>query len=288
MVKVDNAIIMAAGVSSRFSPLSHEIPKCLVSVKGEILIERQIRQLQEKGIQEIVVVTGYKHEMLSYLKDMFGVILVHNNDFYIRNNHSSIHAAREYLNNSYVCSSDNYYSVNPFEPEVDDSFYSTVFVDGATKEWCVEVDSNDVIQKVTIGGHDSWVMLGHTFWSKDFSRKFLSVLDKVYNHPETYSKLWESIYIDHIDELPMKIRRYEPNCIYEFDSIDELRRFDYSYITDTKSQIIKDVAHQLHIPEAQINRIEPIFKGNDAIGFTFYYQLQKYQYLYDTKQLSSL
>ena len=60
--QVDNAIIMAAGVSSRFVPLSYEKPKALIEVKGEILIERQIKQLKEAGIPEIVVVTGYKKE----------------------------------------------------------------------------------------------------------------------------------------------------------------------------------------------------------------------------------
>ena len=49
--KVDNAIIMAAGTASRFAPLSYERPKALIEVKGEILIERQIRQLMEAGIR---------------------------------------------------------------------------------------------------------------------------------------------------------------------------------------------------------------------------------------------
>lgn len=44
--KVKNAIIMAAGMSTRFAPLSYEKPKTLLRVKGEILIEREIRQLQ--------------------------------------------------------------------------------------------------------------------------------------------------------------------------------------------------------------------------------------------------
>lgn len=47
MYKVDNAIIMAAGGSSRFAPLSYETPKALTEVKGEILIERQIMQQEE-------------------------------------------------------------------------------------------------------------------------------------------------------------------------------------------------------------------------------------------------
>ena len=50
-MKVDNAIIMAAGTSSRFAPLSFERPKALIEVRGEILIERQIRQLRKDGIE---------------------------------------------------------------------------------------------------------------------------------------------------------------------------------------------------------------------------------------------
>ena len=38
-MKVDNAIILAAGTSSRFAPLSYEIPKGLLEVRGEILIK---------------------------------------------------------------------------------------------------------------------------------------------------------------------------------------------------------------------------------------------------------
>ena len=69
MFKVDNAVIMAAGTSSRFAPLSYEMPKALIPVKGEVLIERQIRQLKEAGVPEIYIVTGYKSEMFAYLEE---------------------------------------------------------------------------------------------------------------------------------------------------------------------------------------------------------------------------
>ena len=94
---VDNAIIMAAGTSSRFAPLSYERSKALTEVRGEILIERQIRQLREAGIENIIIVTGYKSEQLEYLKDRFGVQLIHNPDYLVRNNNGSIHAVRELL-----------------------------------------------------------------------------------------------------------------------------------------------------------------------------------------------
>ena len=72
-MKVDNAIIMAAGTASRFAPLSYEKPKALIEVRGEVLIERQIRQLREAGVDEIIIVTGYMVEQFEYLKDKYGV-----------------------------------------------------------------------------------------------------------------------------------------------------------------------------------------------------------------------
>ena len=93
--KVDNAIIMAAGASSRFAPLSYEMPKALIPVRGEVLIEREIRQLKEAGVPEIILVVGYRKEQFAYLADKFGVKIIENPDYNIRNNNSTIHAVRE-------------------------------------------------------------------------------------------------------------------------------------------------------------------------------------------------
>ena len=79
--KIDNAIILAAGMSTRFVPLNFDIPKGLLEVKGEKLVERQIRQLKEKGIDEIYVVVGYMKEQFEYLIDKFNVKLVVTEDF---------------------------------------------------------------------------------------------------------------------------------------------------------------------------------------------------------------
>ena len=48
-----NAIILAAGKSSNFAPFTYEKPKGIFCVKGEILIERQIRQLHEAGVEAV-------------------------------------------------------------------------------------------------------------------------------------------------------------------------------------------------------------------------------------------
>lgn len=76
-----NAIIVAAGKSNRLAPFTYEKPKGLFRVKGEILIERQIEQLREAGIEDIYVVVGYMKEKFFYLERKYrGLHLVINNE----------------------------------------------------------------------------------------------------------------------------------------------------------------------------------------------------------------
>ena len=146
---VDNAVILAAGLSSRFAPISYERPKGLLKVRGEILIERQIEQLQAVGIRDIVVVVGYKKESFFYLEDKYGVKIVVNREYASRNNNSSLMLVREILDNTYICSSDNYFEENPFESHVWKAYYSAEYAEGFTKEWCIKTGSHDRITKAT-------------------------------------------------------------------------------------------------------------------------------------------
>lgn len=284
--KVDNAIIMAAGTSSRFAPLSYEKPKALTEVKGEVLIERQIRQILDAGIKDIIIVTGYKKEQLEYLKQKFGVKLVENKEYLTRNNNSTINAVKDFLNNSYVCSSDNYFANDPFESAVDDSYYAAVYSDGPTQEWCLTEDAEGYIDSVKIGGSDAWYMLGHTFWNEKFSRTFLSILADIYDIPETAGKLWEAIYMDHLDVLKMKMRRYPDDYIFEFDTLDELREFDNTYKDDTRSVIMKDIAARLGCKESSITDVG-VYKNvdNSASGIYFDACGKRYRYDYETAKL---
>ena len=287
--KVDNAVIMAAGTASRFAPLSHEKPKALIEVKGEVLIERQIRQLQQAGIDDIIVVVGYKKEQFEYLREKFGVEIVENNDYLCRNNNASIYAVKNRLRNTYICSSDNYFSENPFESVVEDAYYAAVYAEGETKEWCMTQDESGYINSVTIGGKNAWYMLGHTFWSEDFSRRFLKILEEIYELPETADLLWESIYMRHLDVLKMKMRKYSDDVIFEFDTLDELRVFDKSYVEDTRSAILKNIAMKLHCAEADIVNVNAYKTDNNAAaGIVFEANGKEYGYTYENNELKEL
>ena len=188
--KVDNAIIMAAGLSSRFAPISYERPKGLLRVRGEILIERQIRQLKEAGIDDITIVVGYMKEQFFYLEDEFSVKVVVNEDYATRNNNSTLMLVRDRLANTYICSSDDYFTENVFERYVYQAYYAAVFFPGETGEYCLKTGPVNRIVGVSVGGKDAFGMLGHAYFDHEFSRAFARVLEAEYDRPETAPKLW--------------------------------------------------------------------------------------------------
>ena len=64
-------VILAAGMAKRLRPLTDNCPKCLLKVGGRTLLERTVRAMQQAGISEFVVVTGYKGEMIrEFLENM--------------------------------------------------------------------------------------------------------------------------------------------------------------------------------------------------------------------------
>ena len=273
-----NAIIMAAGTASRFVPLSEERPKGLLEVRGEILIERQIRQLHEAGVDDIAIVLGYKAELFEYLADKYSVSLVYNEDYKRYNNSSSVIRVIDKLDDTFLCCSDHYFERNVFLDKQKESYYAVQFSKEETAEWCVETDDRDFIKKVNIGGANAWYLAGHVYLNPVFSKNFAGLLSEAYKLEETRQGYWEDLMIKHLDILPIKIRKYSDIEFREFDSIDELRTFDESYINDTRSSILKDVCKRLGCKEKQLSHFERIKHEGDFLLFSFLLNVEKYIY----------
>ncbi|MBJ2328547.1 NTP transferase domain-containing protein [Schaalia cardiffensis] len=276
--KVDNAVILAAGMSSRFAPISYERPKGTLRVRGEILIERQIRQLQEVGITDITVVVGYKKEYFFNLVEKFGVTIVVNPEYMTRNNNGSLWLVLDRLANTYICSSDDYFTTNPFESHVYKAYYSAEYVEGPTNEWCITTGGGGRITGAKVGGADAWTMLGHVYFDRTFSSRFREILRAVYQLPETSGKLWESIYLDHVKELDMVIRKYPAGVIYEFDSVDELRSFDPKFMENVDSEVFDTISKVLNCPKDDITDFYPLKQGITNLSCHFRVGEEEYVY----------
>ena len=228
--KVDNAIIMAAGYSARCMPLSNVLPKGLFRVKGEILIEREIRQLQEAGVKEIIIVTGFMQEKFQYLRDKYGAILIHNDDYDKYNNIASLYKAQNYMKNSYILCSDNYYADNVFHKYVYSPYYSCVYSEEYCDEYCVlEEDKDGYITSIKRGGAKAWYTIGDCFFDRKFSDTFVKYMNEEWIDMNTRNMLMDDFHIQHIDELKLKKVEREKNKVLEFDTLEEFKQFDNSF-----------------------------------------------------------
>lgn len=87
------AIILAAGRGSRMKELTDECPKCLVTLQGKTLLDRQLAALRGAGISDISIVTGYKRELLATM----GLTEFHNPRWHETNMVSSLAYAEKWL-----------------------------------------------------------------------------------------------------------------------------------------------------------------------------------------------
>jgi len=58
-------IILAAGRGRRMKGLTEEQPKCLITFRGKSLLDWQLGAMQDAGIDDIAIVTGYKRNCLN-------------------------------------------------------------------------------------------------------------------------------------------------------------------------------------------------------------------------------
>ncbi|WP_432647510.1 phosphotransferase [Mitsuokella sp.] len=277
--KVDNAVILAAGSASRFIPLSLEQPKALYEVKGERLIERQIQQLLEAGIDDITIVLGYKKEMFQYLKEKYPVKFVFNPSYNIKNNIESLYLCRDRLKNTYICVCDSYFSENPFNAYEYDSFYagySTAHKEDEMFAICDPVGRIVDMQKSMDRGY---VLLGHSFWKASFAKKFLELAGLDHDIGKYDNMFWEWLVKDNLSILPpFYFKEYEKGMIHEFDYFEQLREFDRHYLEYSHSEIIRNIKLVFRCDEEDVVDFRPVSEGMTNTSFIF--KIQGTDYIY--------
>ena len=229
--RVKNAVLMAAGYGSRLAPITDKTPKGLLWIRGEVLVERQIAQLLAAKVEEVFLVVGYRKEQFAYLASNPHIHLVENPDYDRCNNTSSLYRVLDILDNTYICSADNYFTENVFEPYVYRSYYAAVYGEEPTGEYYLSTDADERIIGVQIGGQSGWYMMGHVYFSRSFSEKFRMLLRGAYEKElPVRHLLWEQFYMRHLDELALYRKCYPDGVIHEFDTLQDILAFDPNFI----------------------------------------------------------
>ena len=93
-------VILAAGMAKRLRPLTDACPKCLLKIGERTLLQRTVDAMIAAGINELVVVTGYRAEMIrDFLTTQYpslNIHFIHNGDYEHNNNIFSLWMTRPY------------------------------------------------------------------------------------------------------------------------------------------------------------------------------------------------
>ncbi len=76
------AFILAAGQGKRLEPLTHDTPKCLVSIGGTTILEYQLVTLSSSNIKDIVIIAGFRADKIKEAVKRY--VIAHNLDIRVK------------------------------------------------------------------------------------------------------------------------------------------------------------------------------------------------------------
>ena len=95
------SVILAAGMGKRLKELTENNTKCMIEINGVTLIERLLKQIDERNFSRVIIVVGYKQdelkEYISKLSIKTPIIYIENKDYDTTNNIYSLSLAKDYL-----------------------------------------------------------------------------------------------------------------------------------------------------------------------------------------------
>ena len=269
--KPKNAIILAAGYGMRMVPINTEIPKGLLKIYGEPLIERIIRQLHEVGINEIYVVVGFMKECYEYLIDEYGVKLLVNPDYALKNNLHSLKIACQYLGNSYVIPCDVWCAHNPFNEIEIYSWY--MITEQKTFESNIKVNRKNELKFVSKEDAGN-SMIGISYLNISDSKRVRDRVCWMTTLSEYDSSFWEQALYDS-DKINVAARVVSSDEVIEINTYEQLRELD-SGSSNLKSKVIEVAARALNANEKDIVQISVLKKGMTNRSFLFSCNGKKY------------
>ena len=220
------AILMAAGMGTRLRPLTLNTPKSLIEVNGMSLLERQIINLREVGIDEIIVLTGYLHEKFDDLVKKYNLIKVINDKYDVYNNIYTMYLVREYLEDAYVIDADQYITRNFLPKEMPStSVYYSACKENIKGEWIFKCDEQGKIYGIDIGKEGdkpNYIMSGASFWSAKDGRLIGKKVQEAVEANHSMDIYWDNIAVDNLSHMDVYIEKIDSNDIFEIDSLEDL------------------------------------------------------------------
>ena len=266
-----NAVILAAGYGMRMVPINLEKPKGLLETRGEVLIERLIRQLHDAGIHEIYIVVGFMKECYEYLIDKFNVQLIVNEKYAAKNNLYSLYRAEKHLTNSYVIPCDIWCERNPFSKREAYSWY--MVCTKADKNSSIRINKKNELVKVSgnTGGNQ---MVGIAYLTGETTKYVKDRMEAFQSDAKYDNCFWEeALFRD--NKMSAYANIVNDTDVTEINTYEQLREFDHNS-DHLKSDAIAVIEEVFGVNAGKITNIEVLKKGMTNRSFIFECRAENY------------
>lgn len=265
------AVILAAGFGMRMVPINTEIPKGLLEVRGEVLIERMIRHLHEVGITDIQVVVGFMKERYEYLIDEFNVQLVVNSEYQVKNNLHSLSKVKSSLDKTYIVPCDIWAEENPFSDFEPYSWY--MVTDETSVESTVRVNRKRELVMVD-EDEEGNQMIGLCYVMGQEAKAVQEKLQEFSKKPSYDHEFWECTLQDKNKwMIPSKV--VDSKQLIEINTYEQLREIDGNS-ANLQTDAISIIQDCFNVEVDEIKNITVLKKGMTNRSFLFECQNQKY------------
>ena len=233
--RVETAVLFAAGKGTRLQPLTNNCPKPLVKINGIPLIEYSINALFARGIQKIVIITGYLSTQFEYLRNKYSNIqLLQNNNYDTTNNITSmytyfVNTNTINVNTSVLFMDADQVIVNErcIKRYIRANRYTTSYSKSKRNEWAFKINTHKIIDcEANLLQKENFYAVIPVSYYTSISLKILADIVKYeviikHNTNIYYDDITLCLYKHNFIFIPIIIRQKE---IIEIDNID-----DYNY-----------------------------------------------------------
>ena len=237
--KTISAVILVAGVGKRISGYTNK-PKCLLKIKGESLLSRNIKFLKNNGIRNIIVVAGFKSHLvvreLNKIKKKPHVDVVLNKKFKTHGNCYSLKLGAEKTSGDMIYfDGDVVYEYKILKKYLNNKNMNSVLVGKGDKNdiECAKVFSiNKKIERV---------IEKRTFYKKKYKfigeaiginklgkreiKRFLSISNIVFKNKNNLNLNWDTFYDKFLlKKIQINYFKISSNKWFEIDTYDDFKK----------------------------------------------------------------
>ena len=228
---VTTAVIMAAGLGSRFGKMTETMPKGFIEVGGQSMVIRSIETLIASGIKRIIIGTGYKKEAYEALQKQYPQIeCVFSPRYAETNSMYTLWNCWEVIGNDdfILLESDIIYSQNAITELQENKHPDIMLITPVTKfqdQYYVEYDENGTLTRCSTNKEEINVkgeLVGIHKLSSDFYHRLCEEYEKIASDKPKlgyeYQLLWMSQHVS-----PVYVLNSSDVKWYEIDDEDDLR-----------------------------------------------------------------